>query len=542
MKTSDIGNHKSNFTSKIDSKDRFKTSLRISVILLSVIVGSVMVSPFQLLPSSLQLPLAYAQQVSFDSPVLLDNGPGTQTDPHIASSGNTAFMTWSSELPSSISKILFTKTSNGGISFDNRKTLSDDGGQHFAFLSDVAVSGDNVYVTWTDVTDESDIFFIKSTDGGQSFTQPIKLNDGNQPDGRSARIAVSGSNVYVVWQDFNCCPSGFDSDIFFAVSTDSGTTFSNPINVDNTPERLSRNPAIATVGDIVYLVWSDCELNGTNCNLIFTRSTDAGDSFADPITLSASNSVLPDIKAFNDKIYIVYGKASIVNNVIVREIFLQKSTDSGTTFGSPINLSDAIPDATRSQNPHIGVSGDNVAVTWEVRKDNDADPHWEVVFRGSTNAGETFSQPISVSSALGNLDSTLNDVTISGNDIYVTWTTLETDFNTYFASGTITPAQTPEEGIQSLINTIDNMNLVKNVRTSLQGPLHNAIKILTDNDPTNDKDVCSKLNSFLQQVSSKEKNGLLTSQQAGDLRSQATTIMTDLGCSSANPFEAIQHR
>jgi hypothetical protein len=513
-----------------------------SIVLLSIFVSFTIAFALHLLPTSIDLPVAFAQQVSFESPVLLDNGPGTQTDPHIASSGNTAFMTWSSELPSSISKILFAKTSNGGISFDNKKTLSDDGGQHFAFLSDVAVSGDKVFVAWTDVTDESDIFFIKSTDGGQSFTQPIKLNDGNQPDGRSARIAVSGSNVYVVWQDFSCCPSGFDSDIFFAVSTDDGTTFSNPINVDNTPGTLARNPAITAVGDAVHLVWPDCDLGGTNCKIIYIKSTNAGDSFADPITLSASDSALPDIKASNDKVYVVYGKVSSVNNIIVREIFLQKSTDGGTTFGSPINLSSAIPDATRSQNPHVGVSADNVAVTWEVRKDNDANPHWEVVFRGSNDAGNTFTQPISVSSALGNLDSTLHDVTISGNDIYVTWTTLETDFNTYFASGTILPAQTPGQGIQKLVDTIGNMNLVKNVKTSLNGPLQNAIKLLTDTDPTNDKDVCNKLSSFIQQVNSKEQNKQLTSQQAAELRGQAMSIMTSLGCASSDPFEGIQNR
>jgi hypothetical protein len=57
---------------------------------------------------------------------------------------------------------------------------------------------------------------------------------------------------------------------------------------------------------------------------------------------------------------------------------------------------------------------------------------------------------------------------------------------------------------------------------------------LTDNDPTNDKDVCNKLKSFIQQVNSKENNKQLTSQQAADIRAQATAIHRSLGCTSAN--------
>jgi len=536
MKSSigDIGYHKSNSTSKLDPKDRVKIMTRVSVVLLSVFISSVIVSPFQLLPTSLQLPVAFAQQVSFNSPVPLDNSQGDQVDSHIASSGNTAYMTWTSEV-NGISKILFAKSSNGGNSFDSRKTLSDDSGSHFAFLSDIAVSGNNVYVVWTDVTTTVDIVFIKSTDGGNSFTQPIKLNDGNEPNGRFPRIAVSGSNVFVAWQDLACCPSGVDSDIFFAVSTNGGTTFSNPLNVSNNPGTLSNSPSIAASSTNVYIAWSDCEPNGTNCKLLYTKSTNAGTSFANPVTLSGPPSSLPDIKAFNDKVYIVYGQLHSVNNVDIRDVFLQKSADGGTTFGSPINLSENIPNAARSQNPNLDVSGDNVAVTYEVRNDFDTNPHWEVVFRGSTDAGNAFSQPKSVSSTLGNLDSSLNDVTISGNNVYVTWNTFENpNFNTNFAAGTITPSVSPVEGIENLIATIDNMNLIKSVKTSLEGPLHNAIKLLTDNDPTNDKDVCAKLGSFLQQVNSKENNGQLTSQQAAVLRAQATAIQSSLGCLSAN--------
>jgi hypothetical protein len=43
---------------------------------------------------------------------------------------------------------------------------------------------------------------------------------------------------------------------------------------------------------------------------------------------------------------------------------------------------------------------------------------------------------------------------------------------------------------------------------------------------------CNTLNAFLNQVNAKGNNGQLTSQQAVDLRQQATAIESSLGCSS----------
>lgn len=512
---------------------RSKKTICISVILCSLFVISIIVASLQLLPSSLQLPVAFAQQISFNDPVPLDDSPGQQADSHIASSGSTAYMTWTSETSDGvISKIMFAKTSDGGITFDSRKTLSDDSGAHFALFSDIAVSGDNVYVVWTDVTNsESDILFIKSTDGGDSFTQPIKLNDGNPPDGSRPRIAVSGSNVYVVWVDRACCPnvSDLDSDIYVAVSTNDGATFSSPINVYNNPETGSFVPSIAASGANVYIAWrDDADFNPGNSKIFYVKSSNAGSSFSSPVTLANPMSSNPDIKVSGNNVYVVYSQRTFDGTTDVRNVFLVKSSDGGNNFGSPILLRTS---SDPQGNIRMDVDQDILAITWQARIQDSV----QVLFIGSTNAGNTFTEPISLSDSLSGLQSSLSDVTISGQNVYIDWTsgTLpESDI--YFDAGTITPSVSPVEGIGNLIDTIDNMNLIKSVKTSLEGPLHNAIKLLTDSDPTNDKDVCDKLNSFIEQVNSKENNERLTSQQAADLRAQATAIGSNLACTSAS--------
>ena len=71
-------------------------------------------------------------------------------------------------------------------------------------------------MVWEEFNDDDDIFFAMSTDGGQTFsTKNISNNTGGSHD---AQISSEGNNVYVVWQDDT-------GDIFFAMSTDGGQTF-----------------------------------------------------------------------------------------------------------------------------------------------------------------------------------------------------------------------------------------------------------------------------------------------------------------------------
>ena len=50
-----------------------------------------------------------------------------------------------------------------------------------------------------------------------------------------SQIAVSGNNVYVIWEDDT--PGDFD--IFFAASNNNGTSFGTPINLSNNTRHFS---------------------------------------------------------------------------------------------------------------------------------------------------------------------------------------------------------------------------------------------------------------------------------------------------------------
>ena len=84
-------------------------------------------------------------------------------------------------------------------------------------------------MVWEDATTgNGDIYFKKSVDNGTSFGNIENLSN-NTSFSDSFHMAISGSNVYVVWTD-NATGNG---DIYFKKSMDNGTSFSNIENLSN---------------------------------------------------------------------------------------------------------------------------------------------------------------------------------------------------------------------------------------------------------------------------------------------------------------------
>jgi hypothetical protein len=103
------------------------------------------------------------------------------------------------------------------------------------FLAPIAASGDNVYVTWWDnKTGNWEVFFARSTDNGETFDDTINLSNAM---GRSedSNIAASGDNVYVTWWDNKTGTR----EVYFRASTDNGETFGNTIMLNSTSNSLA---------------------------------------------------------------------------------------------------------------------------------------------------------------------------------------------------------------------------------------------------------------------------------------------------------------
>ena len=140
----------------------------------------------------------------------------------------------------------------------------------------------NSYAVWTaDQGGQTAIYFVRSDDGGQTWSGSIQINRGL---GKvySPRLAVDteNDNLYVVWR------SGYNTNanIYLARSTDSGQTWSKSVRVDGTIGSIF-NPSL-TVDDAggVYVSWQNRDR--PNINIYFVHSPDGGETWSDRVRVA----------------------------------------------------------------------------------------------------------------------------------------------------------------------------------------------------------------------------------------------------------------
>lgn len=88
-------------------------------------------------------------------------------------------------------------------------------------------------------------------------------------------------------------------------------------------------------GWFIYAVWQ--ENNPSQSVIYFDRSVDGGKTWSPvvPISNAAQISINPHVGAFANEVYVTWEAKNPLNS----DVFLKKSINGGTTFGSTINLS-----------------------------------------------------------------------------------------------------------------------------------------------------------------------------------------------------------
>lgn len=118
--------------------------------------------------------------------------------------GNTTMLKSVGTLPSNIKYIPYEQQDTELIQID----------------TNVALSGNNVYAMWWDnKTGNWEVLLTRSTDGGQTFEDTINISNSSTGFSERAQLAVDGNNVYVTWWE----EPGREP--MFRSSNDNGETF-----------------------------------------------------------------------------------------------------------------------------------------------------------------------------------------------------------------------------------------------------------------------------------------------------------------------------
>ncbi|UCE36095.1 MAG: exo-alpha-sialidase [Thermoplasmata archaeon] len=334
--------------------------------------------------------------------------------------------------------IYFANSTDGGITFGDNKRILDETGNIWQNVPSIAANNGLIGVVWED--QRGGIYFANSTDDGNTFGENKRVNDMVGSGVFYPKIAIDNNKViYIVWEDN---PDG-KFYIYFSKSTDGGNTFTQQKKVSDNPLiDGQRMPSLGVDYDNnIYVVWVDYQ--GTDTNISYAKSTNGGDNF----TIRKQVNDDPGIaKQYQPSIAVNEEEKIFITWLDEREggynIYFANSTDGGNTFSSNQKINNG-PNISAVYTPSnaIAVNGSHAFIVWQDDRKGD----WDIYFTRS-NWEPPMTTPISppINSTLTNNTPLLRVTSITDLDndtVYYNFTISDqpdAETGTVYYSGWIT--------------------------------------------------------------------------------------------------------
>ena len=325
----------------------------------------------------------------------LSNNPGFSNHPQIAAYDGIVHVAWIDDSLGN-EEILLARSIDNGTTFSEAINLSNTTNTSSRNLELSAFDKNIYAVWLDeDEKGNGIILFRASNDGGETFGNPITIarNVTTSNDFTFPKVAAYGNNVYVAWNvaDGWSTRQGegeIITDLLYVKSSDQGNTFSHPVKLNNNGEKVGE-AQLAAYNNAVYVVWASSPYKHVTSNLFFTKSMDNGNTFSNATEVKNDSFVNPS----NVEVVVVWNNNSkgnveqilstspssqqaqqqtqvyIVGQIPQSEqnedIFLVSSSDNGDTFSQTTsNLSN---NSEFSECPSIATSENNIYVIWQDR-------------------------------------------------------------------------------------------------------------------------------------------------------------------------------
>src|SRR5206468_3773954 len=262
--------------------------------------------------------------------------------------------------PTTGTDVFFTKSANGRTWTPPVRVNNDATAFAQTNPSLALDSGNNISIAWVDGrSGNQDIWFSRSTNGGQSFSPNVLVNLVTTNAQTEVRIAVDPVDpmlIHAVWTDTRVAGN---PDIYYANSTDGGLSFNPSSRVNNDAGAAEQGaPAIAVAPNRdVDVVWRDARSVATKGTDIYAaRSTNRGATW-----------IYPGTAWVNDGKIVVAWADMRTGGSTSLDIYASNSLD-GLTWSANVKLNDDSSAANQFQ-PTVGIdsTGDVFAAWFDTR-------------------------------------------------------------------------------------------------------------------------------------------------------------------------------
>jgi len=211
--------------------------------------------------------------VTWQSPISLPNSP-TDGTLDVDTNGNLFI---GGEGSSSFWCLRSSNAQNGGVTptFDQKTSVNMggflgggginpaglDGMLFLAIDKSGGPTNNNIYMLASVVPpgrSTTDVMFVRSTDGGLTFSAPVRVNDDPVNPSKwhwfgTFSVAPNG-RLDAVWHDTRNAANNTDSQLFYSWSTDTGVTWAPNVQVSNTFNPFEGYPNQSKIGDYINIV------------------------------------------------------------------------------------------------------------------------------------------------------------------------------------------------------------------------------------------------------------------------------------------------
>ncbi len=369
------------------------------------------------------------------SGVLLDaNGIsiGTRTNsqfhPAVAANGTNYLVVWE-EYDLAGNDIAGARVSPDGVILDT-EAVAIAHAANFQANPAVSGSGGDFLVVWQDFRNspsnnfEAQIYGARVRGDG-SLADAIGFNISPGPGGQnSPAVAASGSQAFVVWQDFRNNPSTTFADIYGAGIEVTAALTVHPDSEVSGAANTEVGPALASNGTNFLVVWSD-NRNALNSgrDIYGTRLDFEGsplDLTALPICTATNHQTDPAVAANGGNYLVVWSdQRNAPDNNSPSDIYGTIVTSDGTVQ-QPAGL--AICTATNQQSiPAISAFGTNFLVVWrDARNSLPTATRWDIYGARLTREGDLL-DPSSIPVCTFLPDQTAPSVAANSNQALAVW-------------------------------------------------------------------------------------------------------------------------